>query len=71
MVIGAAFTGETVKLLALHIEVTCAGISGLGLTVTITVNVDPGQLPPIEGVTVYVAVCAVFVGLFNVPLILI
>jgi hypothetical protein len=36
--------------------------------VMVTVKVDPVQLPEV-GVTVYVAVCAVFVGLVSVPLI--
>jgi hypothetical protein len=42
--------------------------AGLGFTVTITEKGVPEQLPA-EGVTVYVAVCAVFVGLVSVPLI--
>lgn len=41
---------------------------GVGLTVTVIVNADPGQLPDV-GVTVYVAVCVVLVVLTNVPLI--
>jgi H+/Cl- antiporter ClcA len=41
----------------------------IGLTVTVTVNVLPEQLPDV-GVTVYVAVCAVFVGFVKVPLML-
>src|SRR5690349_24476487 len=41
---------------------------GFGLTVTVTVNALPGQVPDV-GVTVYVAVCAVLVGLVNVPVI--
>src|ERR1044071_1702383 len=43
-------------------------IDGAGLTVTVTVNVDPVHEPDV-GVTVYVAVCAVLVGLVNVPVI--
>ena len=40
-------------------------IVGLGLTVTVTVNVEPGQEPD-KGVTVYVTVSAVFNVLVNV-----
>jgi hypothetical protein len=40
-------------------------IVGLGLTVTVTVNVLPGQLPDV-GVTVYVAVTALVVVLVRV-----
>ena len=47
-------------------------MEGLGLTVTVTVNVAPGHGPVGEvGVTVYVAVCTVFVGFVNVPVILV
>ena len=43
-------------------------IVAFGLTVTVTVNVDPTQLPaaPLVGVTVYTTVCAVFVKLVSV-----
>jgi hypothetical protein len=44
-------------------------IAGAGLIVTVTVNVGPGH-PAAVGVTVYVAVCAVFVGFVKVPVIL-
>ncbi len=40
--------------------------AGLGLTVIVTVNAAPTQLPDV-GVTVYVAVWLVFVGLVRVP----
>ena len=43
---------------------------GFGFTVTVTVNGVPAQLPKV-GVTVYVAVCAVFVGFIKVPVILV
>ena len=59
-------TGEDVKLLIPHIVVVIAVICGVGSTVTVTVNVAPVQLPD-SGVTVYVAVWAVFRGLYNVP----
>ena len=59
-------TGLVVNAVALQIVAVCAGISGFGFTVTTTVNVAPGQLPD-NGVTVYVAVCATFVILVNVP----
>ena len=45
----------------------------LGLTVTVTVKVDPTQLPdtPLVGVTVYTTVCAVLVKLVKVwPIVL-
>jgi hypothetical protein len=44
-------------------------IDGLGLTVTVTVNGDPVQLPEV-GVTVNVAVWEVLVEFVNVPVIL-
>ena len=62
---GTPFAGLTVNALPLHIAGVYAPIAGLGLTVTVTVNVDPTQAPaaPEVGVTVYVAVCCIFVGL--------
>jgi hypothetical protein len=45
------FTGVTVKLFPVHIEAVIADIAGIGFIVTITVNVDPVQLPAV-GVTV-------------------
>jgi hypothetical protein len=63
------FAGVEVKLPPLQIVAVMFVIAGFGLTVTITVNVAPGH-PPAVGVTVYVAVCAVFVGLVTVPVIL-
>ena len=44
--------------------------TGLGLTVTVTVKLLPGQAPDV-GVTVYVAVCAVLVVLVSVPVMLV
>ena len=67
------FTGVTVKPAALHGVAVMAVTAGFGLTVTVTVKVDPIQLPKATddvGVTVYVAVCAVLVGLLRVPVIL-
>jgi len=63
------FTGVTVKPAALHGVAVMAVTAGFGLTVTVTVKVDPTQVPDV-GVTVYVAVCAVLVGLLRVPVIL-
>ena len=63
------FTGVTVKPAALHGVAVMAVTAGFGLTVTVTVKVDPTQVPDV-GVTVYVAVCAVLVGLVSVPVIL-
>jgi hypothetical protein len=65
----APFAGVTVNADALHDVATIGVIAGVGFTVTVTVNAVPVQ-PPDNGVTVYVAVCAVFVGLLSVPLIL-
>lgn len=47
-------------------------MAGLGLTVTVMVNVAPTHEPvaPDVGVTVYVAVCGVFVGFVKVWLML-
>ena len=49
-----AFTGVTVKGLALHVEVVCVLTNGFGFTVTVTVKVAPTQFPasPEVGVTV-------------------
>ena len=61
------------KLLPLHTVAVIGVIAGLGFTVTVTVNGEAGQLPneaDDEGVTVYVAVCAVFVVLTRAPVIL-
>ena len=66
-------TGVDEKADALHAVAVIAVTAGFGFTVTVTVNVDPTQLPNAiddVGVTVYVAVCAVLVGLVSVPVIL-
>ena len=63
------FTGVVVNVDPLHTFTVMGLIAGVGFTVTVTVNVLPVQVPEV-GVTVYVAVCAVVVGLFNVPVIL-
>ena len=54
IVVGALLTGVIVKAVPPHIVAVCAGITGVGLTVTVTVNVAPTQLPaaPEVGVTV-------------------
>ena len=69
MVVGAAFEGAVVNAVPLQIVAVWFGTTGLGLMVATTVNVAPVQLP-LVGVTVYVAVCAILVGLASVPLIL-
>jgi len=69
IVVGALFVGDVVNAVPLHIVAVWFGTTGRGLMVATTVNVGPVQLP-LVGVTVYVAVCAVFVGLVSVPLIL-
>jgi hypothetical protein len=61
-------TGVTVKLPPEQIVEAIPVTAGIGLIVTVTVNVEPVQLPAL-GVTVYVAVCAVFVTMESVPVI--
>ena len=63
------FTGLTVNNTPPQLVVLIGVITAVGFTVTVTVNVGPVQLPD-TGVTVYVAVCVVFVGFVNKPLIL-
>ena len=58
--------GVTVKATPLHVTVVIALTSGVGFSVTITVNVAPTQAPDV-GVTRYVTVWVVFVRLLNVP----
>ena len=62
------FTGVVLNATPVHTVAVIAVIDGFGLTVTVTVNVLPAHAPDV-GVTVYVAVCAVFVGLVSVPVI--
>lgn len=59
--------GFIVKLLALHIAVVRSWIAGIGLTVTVTLNVAPIQVPDV-GVTVYVAVPELLPELESMPL---
>ena len=63
------FAGVAENATALQVVAIIFVMAGFGFTVTVTVNVDPVQLPDV-GVTVYVAVCAVLVGLVSVPVIL-
>jgi hypothetical protein len=51
----------------LHTVSLCAGITGIGLTVTVNVNTSPAHPVGDNGVIKYVAVCTVFVALVNVP----
>ena len=60
------FTGVTVKLMPVQLTVLIAVTAATGLTVTVNWNVAPVQLP-VNGVTVYVALCSVFSGLVRVP----
>jgi hypothetical protein len=69
IVVGALFVGDVVNAVPLHIVAVWFGTTGRGLIVATTVNVGPVQLP-LVGVTVYVAVCGMFVGFVSVPLIL-
>lgn len=62
-------TGVTENPASLHTELIIGTIAGFGFTVTVTVKFVPVQLPA-AGVTVYTAVCVVFVGLVSVPLML-
>ena len=57
------------KFPVLQIVAVMPVIAGFGSTVTVTVKGTPVQLPDF-GVTVYVAVCGIFVGLVSDPLIL-
>ena len=50
----------------LQAVVACADITGVGLTVTVTVNTAPVHVPEV-GVTLYAAVWAVAVVLVSVP----
>ena len=52
------FIGLVVKAVALQIVAVCAGISGFGFTVTVTLKAAPTQDPaaPEVGVTVYTTV---------------
>ena len=52
----------------LHVVAVIGNKDGTGFTVTVTVKAGPVQLPD-NGVTIYVAVCAEFVGLVSVPVI--
>jgi hypothetical protein len=63
-----ALLGVTVNPVPLQVLAVLFAIVAIGLTVTVTVNVDPTQLPasPLVGVTVYTTVCAVFVVLVKV-----
>ena len=52
IVVGCAFAGVIVKDPLPHIVAVWLGITGVGLTVTITVNVEPGQGAAVVGVIV-------------------
>jgi hypothetical protein len=62
----APLFGVTTNGTPLHVTVVIAVTSGVGLSVTITVNAAPVQLPD-NGVTLYVTVWVVFVRLLNKP----
>ena len=51
----APLSGAETNVPPLHISAVMSVIPGFGLTVTVTVNVEPIQVPDV-GVTVYVAV---------------
>ena len=52
--VGTPLAGDTVKVPPLQMVAVCAGITGTGLTVIVTVKVDPTHDPaaPDVGVTV-------------------
>ena len=54
----------------LHTTFVCAGITGIGLIVTVNVNTSPTHPVGDTGVISYVAVCTVLVGLVSVPVIM-
>jgi hypothetical protein len=60
--------GVTVNPEPLQVLAILFAIDAFGLTVTVTVNVEPTQLPaaPLVGVTVYVIVCATLVMFVSV-----
>ena len=62
----APWVGETLNATPLQIVEVIALILAIGLIVTVTVKVFP-VFPPFTGVTVYVAVWVVLVGLIKVP----
>jgi hypothetical protein len=62
--------GVALKPTPLHVTAVIALIVAFGFTVTVTVNVAPAPQLTVDGVTVYVAVCVMLVGLLNVPVIL-
>ena len=64
------FVGVILNPTPLQLTVVIAVITGVGLIVTVTVNAAPVQFP-VTGVTIYVAICAMFVGFVKLPLMLI
>ena len=51
-----------------HVDVACEDMTATGLTVTVTVNGEPVQVPGGDtGVTLYVAVAGADVVLVSVP----
>jgi hypothetical protein len=62
------FAGVDVNVPSLQIVAVIADTAGFGLTVTVTVNVAPTQVPEV-GVTVYTTFIAALVVFVNVPLI--
>ena len=58
--------GVNVNALPLQASIAGTVTVAFGLMVTVYVNVAPSQFP-VLGVTVYVAVCGVLLGLVSVP----
>ena len=63
--------GVIVNSTPLHATVVIAVTDALGLSVTVNWNGAPLPHAAVFGVTVYVALCTLFVGLNNTPLILV
>ena len=70
IVVGALFIIECINVVPLHTVSLCAGITGIGLIVTVNVNTAPAHPVGDNAVIKYVAVCTVLVGLVNVPVII-
>ena len=60
--------GDIVNADPLHIVAVLLAITGVGFTVTVTVKLEPTQLPsaPLVGVTVYTTVCTILVVFVSV-----
>ena len=64
---GELLTGVSEKDFPVQMVSPKGAIIGVGLTVTVKVNIAPAQGNAVVGVTEYMAVCGVRVGLTRVP----